>query len=726
MELLHILIAHSAFLFRYALIAYLLLNLFVRFLLPLFLPFSGSIGHFTPSSIHNVLVKWNGIKVEVKSLGISVRRGGKAWFVLHGEGIKITVPRSTLLDLLSKPKQNKQTSREEDDKPTPKSNPSFLRRVFLPFFIRRLTHLISVNLDIDVDAEEVGVIRGTVKFGGQYKKPHLRVPIVGAPRQEDKLTLWASFENLSLMEPLRGLDQKEDKKLLPAAEMREKITFRLSGPMGYEEWKNMEPRKGSIRASMEIEEEKHGFPAKLKRARQEDGQKEGLIVRIHEVKRLLRGLEELQCEVRCRRKERTQNESPSTSPDTSASASPPSKPSPLLYFDSFTVSLPTIIFSLHYTTPLSVLATSSPSVNETLPQTIAFAIILSGIKGSLKLKATTDSASVRDSHKGYLGKNKLCEVVGSIGWDELEGRIDVEGKEGESTRCPIVSALNLRLISVVVDLGHIASPSAKTLSIGHSEISLTSTWLPFSTIPTTRERPISKHTKKPRLALPGPVNYNDSVVMVEVAIGEVRGQTTFQTLDAAVRIFNARPRIPKRTHHTSSPPASCSQGDKPESRTLFSDIPQFVSSFTVASLEVRLVGPTPETSAVDRSQQLPKPSSFYPKGKREHPPYDGHHPFGRTPAHDPRSDEAHDSFFLPWKAPEILCIEVPRIVFTSKGEWADRSVKRKAADRSKAKRMERSAKLEAERLAKQERIRREEARRREERDRDESVRSFRL
>jgi len=436
MELLHILISHSAFLFRYALIAFLLLNLFVRFLLPLFLPFSGSIGHFTPSSIHNVLVKWNGIKIEVKSLGISVRRGGKAWFVLHGEGIKVTVHRSTLLDLLSKPTEKNERSGDGDYKPTLKSNSSLLRRTFLPFFIRRLTHLISVNLDVDIDVEEVGVIRGTVKFGGQYKKPHLRVPIVGAPRQEDKLTLWASVENLSMTEPLRGLDQKEHKTLLPAAEMREKIIFRLSGPMGYEEWKNLQPRKGSIRASMEIEEEKRGFVAKLKRARQEDGEKKGLIIRIHEVKRLLRGIEELQCEVKCRRKDRRDTGSPSTRSESSATPPPPhTKLSPLVYFDSFAISLPTIIFSLHYTTPLSILATSSPSVNESLPQTIAFAIILSGIKGSLTLKDMSDGDSVRDSHKVYLGKNRLCEVVGSIGWDELEGRIDVEGKEGESISC---------------------------------------------------------------------------------------------------------------------------------------------------------------------------------------------------------------------------------------------------------------------------------------------------
>jgi hypothetical protein len=296
-------------------------------------------------------------------------------------------------------------------------------------------HVVSIHLEVAVDVEGVGLVEGALKFGGQYKRPHLRVPLVGTPRQEDKLSIWASVENLTLTEPLRGLDQKEHKKLLPAVELREKITFRLSGPVGWEEWKTSRPREGSVRASMEREEEKRGLAARLKRSRSHGKEEEdanGLIVRIHQIKRLLGSVEELHSEIKeARQQSKSTSDSPASSPSTS---SHPPKPSPLSYFDSFSISLPTIVFALHYTTPISVMASSSPSVNRSLPQTIAFAVIVSGIKGSLKLKAKSEGECTRDSHKAFLGRGRMCEVVGSIGWDNLEGRMDVNGKEGQSNR----------------------------------------------------------------------------------------------------------------------------------------------------------------------------------------------------------------------------------------------------------------------------------------------------
>jgi hypothetical protein len=433
-------ITHAAVWLKYALIAYLFLNLFLRFLLPLFIPFSTSIGHLSPASLHNLSIKWKGLHLTVGKFGVSARGGGKtAWWVLYGEGIKLKVPRSALLDLVTKPNQAK-TSKTKETKesepcstpPCPPPQPSRLRRILLPFLVRRLFHIVSIHLEVTLDVEDVGLIEGTLKFGGRYKKPHLRVPIVGTPRQEDKVSVWASVEDLTLTEPLRGLDQKEHKKLLPAVELREKVTFRLSGPVGYEEWKTLRPREGSIRASMEREEEKDGILARMKRGHHRDEKSsEGLVVRIHQLKRLLRSVEEVHSEVKDKKEQlKSQTSSTSSSPSSSKDSPSCAKPSPLAYFDSFSISLPTVIFALHYTTPISVMASSSPSVNQSLPQTIGFAAIISGIKGNLKLKAKSEGEWIRDSHKAYLGRGRVCEVIGSIGWEELEGRMDANAKEG--------------------------------------------------------------------------------------------------------------------------------------------------------------------------------------------------------------------------------------------------------------------------------------------------------
>ena len=159
----------------------------------------------------------------------------------------------------------------------------------------------------------------------------------------------------------------------------------------------------------------------------------------------------------------------------------------------------------------------------------------------------------------------------------------------------------------------IASPEAKTLSIGRSEIALTSTWLPFQ--PSTRaprpcERVVSKYTKKPRHTSPDPTNYNEPIVIVEMSIGEVRGQTTFEDLDAAVRIFNARPRTPTRpAPSTPKSQASFIPTQEKDSNRPFPDLPRFVGSCTFAALEVRLVAPS-ISSSVDQPHPGPSTASF--------------------------------------------------------------------------------------------------------------------
>ncbi|GAA5929891.1 uncharacterized protein JCM15063_004656 [Sporobolomyces koalae] len=674
--MLYTLAAWLVLLLQYTFVSYLVLNVLVRFVLPAFLPLALSISHFTPTSIHNLAFQWKGAKLVIGTFGISACGGGKAWFLLYGKGIRLTIPRSTVADKFAKDFQHKRNLAKGEKHQSTLDSVTSSRRFWIRFLVQRFTRLVSIRLEFHVELEEVGLMEGVLNLGARYQKPQLRVPIIGNPRQEDQLTLSATIEKLKIIESTRGLDQKEGKRMLPALDLQEKLTLKLSGPIGSEEWKTLKPRPGSVRASIEKEDGKKGRVAQLfKRDNQEEDR--GLVLRLHEVKRLIGSIEKVACEMRSVRERTTSPAQPSESSHS------PAKPSPLLYFDSFAVSFPTVVLSLHYNTPLSVIASSSPSANQSLPEAIAFAAIVSGIKGNLKLKARSDDASIRDSHKAYLGKGRVCEIVGSLGWEELEGRIDVDPKEED-----------------------IASSSAKTLSIGRSEIALTSTWLPHAAATHTQQelQVVTQGYKSPK-PLPAPRNYNDPIVMLEVSIGTTRGQTTFETLDAALRIFAARPRTPARECH---PPAGSDDTKKePKSARIIPDLPRFSTAVTMASLEVRLLAPTRTPTANGFATAVPPRSSFYPQGDRPHPNYGGHHPFGRTrPSHRmAHPDESHESFFLPWQAPEILSIEVPQTVFTSEGEWRERSVRRNASDRLKAKRLERIARGEAERNARHERSR---------------------
>ncbi|GAA6060439.1 hypothetical protein JCM10212_000032 [Sporobolomyces blumeae] len=686
-----------------AFVAFVILNLSVRFLLPWFLPFSGSIGHVSLSALHNIRVDWRGIEVEIKALGVSATRGGKAWSAVYSEKTRILVRKESLLHALPfrhsppaeqpKPHSPKHPAERDPHRAPPPPPPaSLLRRLFLPFLIRRLITLVAIVCDFELEFEGIGVISGTVRWGGAYERPHLRVPVVGLPKNEDTLSFSLRVEDIVIREWIgsahdRAAQNGDLGSGLAALELTDAVTFKLSGPVGRAEWKSLKPRERSIKASVEVEET--GSTAKLGgsgHARKRGG----LIVRVHEVKRLIAKVEDLRCEAKRRQATDRPLEKESTRPEPSE---PKDRPSPLVYFDTFAVAFPTTTFSLHYTTPDSVrhyspTSSASPSARrpppDTLPQTIAFALIVRGIKGKLKLKGKTGAGTcVRESHMAFLGNARDCEVVGSIGWEEVEGRIDVDGTKEQ-----------------------IPDSTTKTLSIGPSEIALTSTWLPLGRASSTPSREISRHSQKPRASLPAPQNYNDPLVVLEVSVGEVRGQTTFETLDAALRIFKARPRPPRRNH---APRQSKPASDKPK-HTLFENVPKFVSSLTIASLEFRIVAPDRDGLSAHRAHPVPSDAEFYRRGEGKFPAYEGHHPYGRPPRESAQADasstssasrdgatdrDPHESFFTAWNAPELVCVEVPRVSVTSRGEWQDRGVVRKASDRLKAKRLERISNAES-------------------------------
>lgn len=117
----------------------------------------------------------------------------------------------------------------------------------------------------------------------------------------------------------------------------------------------------------------------------------------------------------------------------------------------------------------------------------------------------------------------------------------------------------------------------------------------------------------------------------------MRGHTTFETLDSALRIFKARPR-PDLRPRTSSP-------KKPFALRA---IPRVVGTLASAGVELRIQAPV--------NSEL-------------------------------REAEEDDHFFRSWSSPELFCISFPNGAVSFASEYIDRSVRRNEVDRRVAKRM---------------------------------------
>lgn len=194
-----------------------------------------------------------------------------------------------------------------------------------------------------------------------------------------------------------------------------------------------------------------------------------------------------------------------------------------------------------------------------------------------------------------------------------------------------------------MDAEDILPDSAKAFAIGPSSLFLTSTWLPPSL--TTSLVPLPRPL--PSYAL---TNYNDSTLIAEISISQIRGHTTFETLDSALRIFKARPKPPRRRSGARAPP--------PEE--FIRGLPRIVGTLACEGLEVRIQAPANAERRV-------------PDGKAE------------------------ELFYRTWTSPDLLCVSFPNGSMVFGGEYADRSAKRSEAERRSARRRARREERDEER-----------------------------
>lgn len=190
----------------------------------------------------------------------------------------------------------------------------------------------------------------------------------------------------------------------------------------------------------------------------------------------------------------------------------------------------------------------------------------------------------------------------------------------------------------------------KALSISASRLDFTSTWIPPFLVPHAEKTPLL-----PAQRLEAP-HHNDSIVLMEVFLGEIRGQALYETVDAAIRIFKARSMAAKKGKPSPDRGPQKAKGGK------ISGLPQLVGAAVTAGMELRIQAP----------QQTASPASS-PSGESVEDPF--------VEAGDP-----DDPFFRTWSAPEVLCLSFPSGQMTFGGEYVDRSVRRSEIDRRAAKR----------------------------------------
>lgn len=130
-----------------------------------------------------------------------------------------------------------------------------------------------------------------------------------------------------------------------------------------------------------------------------------------------------------------------------------------------------------------------------------------------------------------------------------------------------------------------------------------------------------------------------------MAVGEIRGHTSFETLDSALRIFQGRPRPIPRSLDTSS---------TPETKVL-RGLPRIIGAVTFDGTEIRVQAPiSPDLS---RENEV----------------------------------KSEDTFYRSWASPDLFCISLPNGSAAFGGEYRDRSIRRTEAERRAARKVTRRA-----------------------------------
>lgn len=185
-------------------------------------------------------------------------------------------------------------------------------------------------------------------------------------------------------------------------------------------------------------------------------------------------------------------------------------------------------------------------------------------------------------------------------------------------------------------LEDILPDSAKAFSLGESSVLLTSTWLPAKFASSRACSPLAS-----RSSCSSTRNFNDDTVVIETFIGQLRSHATFEILDSALRIVQARP-LPERRSFD-NPDA--------EERRYITSLPRIIGTLETVGFEVRIQGPA-------------------------------------RPRQEATNDE-YGQFYRSWRSPDLFCISLPNGVVSFGGEYQDRNLRRSDADRRMLKRLSR-------------------------------------
>lgn len=121
------------------------------------------------------------------------------------------------------------------------------------------------------------------------------------------------------------------------------------------------------------------------------------------------------------------------------------RPSPLIFLDSISFELPSFLLTAQHTIPSAVLSSDSDSGDAAapsahphhrhhqehhLPKEIAFAVLVRDVKAHVEINRST--RDVRKEHRDWFGRERQISWRIGAEWREVEGRVKLDGGEGES------------------------------------------------------------------------------------------------------------------------------------------------------------------------------------------------------------------------------------------------------------------------------------------------------
>ncbi|KAK4056456.1 Protein SABRE [Microbotryomycetes sp. JL221] len=439
----------------------------------------------------------------------------RGWFVLQVKNVKIHITRSKLIELKRNNDKSKPNSKATSHtKPRTHNRPDVVTqkrtatrivkfindRLVVPTFGRLYRAvsalstalvLFAIEVDFTVQVDQVLRASGTLstgcEIGGILKRRKNTSPSKDVSDENTGTTTydlepedpiarvgaWVSLGNLKVFE---FRPHPTSKLNLPAFDLPERVTASLSAPFTPEN--RLSTMINTRGKSLFME------PATVRFAVKFDGQDEakGAHLRLYEARRMLHSIEEIVAERR-----QAKAATPSDSGTTKQSNDPQDiivqdtdddSPSLLSFLRSVELDIPFMVVTAHYHTPLHVLA-SSPK--RQLPSSASFAVCIKQLSGKLMMGGT--ASSVPREHREWFGKHRTLGIGGRLSFAEIDGRIQVDGTEGD-----------------------VPPPSAKAFAIASSFVHVTSTWLPPILLP--------------RKTLQLVRDFNETTLVIDASIGQ--------------------------------------------------------------------------------------------------------------------------------------------------------------------------------------------------------------